>query len=346
MTHDTVRAMRWRDGALELLDQRLLPGASEYLRLTTAPAVAHAISDLVVRGAPAIGITAAYGVVLSTLQHAEVSGPEKSQRIAADVALLAAARPTAVNLCWALQRLQPLLEDVDAPDLSERCLGEAKQIHQQDIAANHQMGELGAAYIDSGSSVLTHCNTGSLATGGYGTALGVIRTAYRQGRIERIYADETRPWLQGARLTAWELQQDRIPADLIIDGAAAWLMAQEGIQWLIVGADRVAANGDVANKIGTYQAAVAARHHGVKVMVAIPSSTLDMDMPDGSQIPIERRQPDEVTAVLGQPIAPADCGAWNPVFDITPAALVDVLVTEKGALEHPDKDTIAALMAT
>ncbi|MGM0476797.1 MAG: S-methyl-5-thioribose-1-phosphate isomerase, partial [Pseudomonadota bacterium] len=310
-------------------------------------AVAQAITDMVVRGAPAIGVTAAFGAVLAGREA--LAEPDPTAAFVERLARLNAARPTAVNLAWALERMGRVAgSGVAAPGrpAPDALLVEAEAIHTEDVAANRRMGELGAAFIAPGSGVLTHCNTGSLATGGYGTALGVIRRAWVDGRLNAVYAGETRPWLQGARLTAWELAADAIPATLLTDGAGAALMRSGAVQWVIVGADRVAANGDVANKIGTYSLAVAARHHGVRVMVVAPTSTLDASLPDGDAIPIESRDPDEVFACGGRRVAAEGVDAWNPVFDITPAALVDVLVTEKGALEHPDTAGIARLLAS
>lgn len=341
--HDRVRAVVWRNDALELLDQRLLPGTMSYPRLTTAAEVAQAIRDMVVRGAPAIGIAAAYGVVLAARsRHAEA--PDRWRTlIGEDLALLSAARPTAVNLCWALRRMERVIAETgDEP--VERLLAEALAIHQEDIAANRRMARLGAALLGERGAVLTHCNTGSLATGGYGTALGVIRTGYAAGLIERVYADETRPWLQGARLTAWELVQDRIPVTLLADAAAAALMRQGGVRWAIVGADRIAANGDVANKIGTYQLAVAARHHGVRFMVVAPTSTVDLGIASGAAIPIEQRAATELLTLGGQAVAAAGAEVWNPSFDVTPAALVDALVTERGVVLLPNAEKIKRLM--
>ncbi len=343
--HDTIRAVEWRDGRLFLLDQRILPERSDYLELNEPVAVAAAIRDMVVRGAPAIGVTAAYGVVLAARGRFATGPSGWRSAIRADLDVLAAARPTAVNLFWALDRMGRLIESLGDGDPEPALLAEAVAIHEEDIAANHRMGELGAALIEGqGQGVLTHCNTGSLATGGYGTALGVIRSAYAQGRIERVYADETRPWLQGARLTAWELVQDRIPVTLLADGAAAHLMRQGRVTWVVVGSDRIAANGDVANKIGTYSAAVAARHHGVKFMVVAPTSTVDMSLPDGSGIPIENRGADEVLTVRGQRIAPEGAEAWNPAFDVTPAELIDAIVTEKGVVRNPTREKMVEMM--
>lgn len=327
---DSVRPVLWRDGAVVLLDQRRLPGEVVHLTCRRADEVAEAIRAMVVRGAPAIGIAAAYGVVLA----ADDLDP------AAALDRLAAARPTAVNLGWALARMRPLLE---AGAGADRLLDAAQAIHEEDVAGNRRLGELGAAYVEPGSAVLTHCNTGSLATGGYGTALGVIRSAWAAGRLTRVYAGETRPWLQGARLTAWELLADGIPVDLLADGAAAALLRTGEVSCVVVGADRVAANGDVANKIGTYALALAARAHGVRFLVAAPMSTVDFDTASGDDIPIEHRPAAEVLGFSARRVAADGAGAWNPVFDITPAALVDVLVTERGVLERPDRERLAAL---
>ncbi len=340
--HDNIRAVAWRDARLYLLDQRLLPHRQEFLAFETAAAVADAIRDMVVRGAPAIGVTAAYGVVLAARAAFASASSDWRRVIEKDLALLAAARPTAVNLCWALERMQGAMKDVPG-DPESALLHEAVRIHEEDIRANRRMGELGAALIEQPCAVLTHCNTGSLATGGYGTALGVIRSGFASGRITGVFADETRPWLQGARLTAWELVQDYIPVTLLADGAAAWLMSQGKVDWVIVGADRIAANGDAANKIGTYSAAVSARHHGVKFMVVAPTSTIDLSTPEGKAIPIEQRPESEVLSLADQPIAAEGAAAWNPSFDVTPAGLIDAIVTEKGVVLKPDTARVAAL---
>jgi methylthioribose-1-phosphate isomerase len=306
--------------------------------------VAEAIRDMVVRGAPAIGIAAAYGVVLAARTRPVGNLESWRESIHEDLQRLAASRPTAVNLFWALRRMeQVILESFSDP--VERLLAEARAIHEQDIAANRRMGQLGAAVLGERGAVLTHCNAGALATGGYGTALGVIRAGYAAGLIERVYADETRPWLQGARLTAWELVQDGIPVTLLADGAAAALMKQGRVRWVIVGADRIAANGDVANKIGTYGLAVAARHHGVRLMVVAPTSTVDMAIPHGAAIPIEQRAAGELLTLGGQPVAAAGAEVWNPSFDVTPAELVDALVTERGVIWAPDATKMVRMMA-
>ncbi|MBL8259373.1 MAG: S-methyl-5-thioribose-1-phosphate isomerase [Candidatus Competibacteraceae bacterium] len=341
---DRVRAVIWREDALELLDQRLLPGELRYRRLSGAAEVAQAIREMVVRGAPAIGIAAAYGVVLAA-RACRARDPERWRALVADdLALLAAARPTAVNLFWALRRMERVMREPVADPLA-RLLDEARAIHREDIAANRRMGQLGAALLKERGAVITHCNAGALATGGHGTALGVIREAYAAGLIERVYADETRPWLQGARLTAWELVQDGIPVTLLADGAAAALLRRGGIRWAIVGADRIAANGDVANKIGTYHLALAARYHGVRFMVVAPTSTVDLSLANGSAIPIEQRAAEELLELGGQRVAAVGAEVWNPSFDVTPAAWVDALVTERGVVLAPDTVKMAELMA-
>ena len=339
--YDSIRALRWSGDALLLLDQRRLPHEETWLSCSDAAQVADAIHALVVRGAPAIGIAAAYGVVLAARACVAAGRAPGVEALAADFERLRASRPTAVNLFWALDRMRERLRAGADLDALEQ---EARAIEEEDLAANRRMGEAGAALIAPGSGVLTHCNTGSLATAGYGTALGVIRAGYAGGRIERVFAGETRPWLQGSRLTSWELLRDGIPAKLIADSAAAHLMRSGQVQWLVVGADRIAANGDTANKIGTYQLAIAARHHGLRVMVVAPSSTVDLATPDGDHIPIELRDPEELLGVGGQRIAAHEVQAWNPVFDVTPAALIDAIVTERGVVEHPGPGDLARLL--
>lgn len=339
---DSIRAVTWRNSLLYLLDQRLLPHRQIYLNFDKAGAVTRAIRDMVVRGAPAIGIAAAYGAVLAARSAFASSGSNWRKAFEADLAMLAAARPTAVNLTWALERMRRIIGNIQG-DPEPALLQEARRIHQEDIQANHRMGELGAALIEQPCSVLTHCNAGSLATGGYGTALGVIRSGFAKGMINNVFADETRPWLQGARLTAWELVQDQIPVTLLADGAAAWLMRQGKIDWVVTGADRIAANGDTANKIGTYNTALAARHHGVKFMVVAPVSTIDPSIPDGSGIPIEQRPQAELLSLAEQSIAAEGASAWNPSFDITPAELIDAIVTERGIVLKPDAQGVATL---
>jgi methylthioribose-1-phosphate isomerase len=339
--YDHVRPIRWDGRQLELLDQRKLPFTVEYLACRDSDSVAGAIRDLVVRGAPAIGIAAAFGVVLATLGIEAADGRAALAALEPDIDALGRSRPTAVNLMWAIARMRGAIANAGADwrDVAER---EALAIEREDLAANRHMGALGAGLIAPGSGVLTHCNTGSLATAGFGTALGVIRAGVAMGRIGKVYAGETRPWLQGARLTVWELLEDGIGATLIADAAGAHLMRTGAVQWLVVGADRICANGDTANKIGTYQHAIAARHHGVKVMVVAPASTVDMATPDGSAIHIEERHGDELLAMGGVRTVAEGVTAFNPVFDVTPAALIDALVTERGVIEHPD---VASMLA-
>ena len=337
-------AVLWLRDGLCLLDQRLLPGRAEFLSLRTSAEVARAIGEMVVRGAPAIGIAAAYGVVLAARARFGQSRADWRSLIQPDLEELAAARPTAVNLSWALERMGRRMDLLAEEDPGPALLDEALAIHREDRLANRRMGELGAALIEGPTAVITHCNAGALATGGYGTALGVVRAAFAAGRVTRVYADETRPWLQGSRLTAWELVQDGIPVTLQADGAAASLMAGGGIGWVIVGSDRIAANGDVANKIGTYGLAVLARHHRVRFMVAAPTSTVDLGVASGAAIPIEERDPEEVLTCAGSRLGPAGVDARNPVFDVTPAALVDYLVTERGVVQRPTREKLRRLM--
>ena len=327
----TAPAIRWFDNELQLLDQRILPHEIKYLTLASADETALAITDMVVRGAPAIGITAAYGIAVAARNNESLADAYQQ---------LAKSRPTAVNLFWALARMSKV-----QPQTFNTLLAEAKAIHAEDIAANLRLGQLGAGLIADNSQIYTHCNAGALATGGYGTALGVIRAAHSDNKLTQVYAGETRPWLQGARLTAWELMQENIPVKLCAEGAAAQLFRQGKVDWLIVGADRIAANGDVANKIGTYGLALLAKHHGIKVMIAAPTSTIDMQTAAGDDIVIEQRPSAEVTHHKGQAIAPEGCEAINPAFDITPAALIDVIATEKGLILQPSNETVAMLMS-
>lgn len=327
-----VHALVWQDKQLSVLDQRKLPEQVHYDIFTTAPEIAVAIKTMRVRGAPAIGIAAAYGVVLSVLQHYAADHRQWRQQVEADMKVLAASRPTAVNLSWALAIMQAELALIKGSPI-KAVIDQACEIHQQDIIANQTMGEIGADILQDAQGLLTHCNAGALATGGYGTALGVIRSACRR-QERKVFAGETRPWLQGARLTIWELAEDNISATLIADSAAAMLMKSGKIDWIIVGADRIAANGDVANKIGTYSLAVLAKHHAIKMMVVAPLSTIDFAVENGSEIEIEERDNCELLP---------DCyageegliSAWNPVFDVTPAALISVIVTERGAVFNP-----------
>lgn len=345
LSSDRVPAIDWRADHLALLDQRCLPDTEQYLEYRDAPAVADAIAAMVVRGAPAIGIAAAYAMVLSVRAHRAGSASGWRDAVTADMNRLARARPTAVNLCWALARMRRVLEgagDKNAPTAMEI---EACRIHAEDVAANVRMGEIGGELLASDpGDVMTHCNAGALATGGFGTALGVVRAAHRRGLLKRVYAGETRPWLQGARLTAWELVREGIPVTLVADGAAAHLMRQGRVRWVIVGADRITLRGDVVNKIGTYALAIAARHHGVRFMVVAPVSTVDATLHSGEEVAIEARSAQELLEFRGVPLAAAGASAWNPSFDVTPAELVDVIVTERGVVQHPHETGLSALL--
>jgi methylthioribose-1-phosphate isomerase len=345
--HSAPDAIRWEggvDGSLILLDQTKLPLQTVFLNCFDAEAVFEAIRSLRVRGAPAIGIAAAYGVVLG-LGRAPGTADESPLRVLdAVVNRLAASRPTAVNLFWALQRMRDrVTQGSNLPDLQQMrqiALSEARAIHEEDRATCHAIGKLGATLIPSTAQVLTHCNTGGLATSEYGTALGVFFTAQDMGKALHVYVDETRPLLQGARLTAWELLQRKIPATLICDSMSAHVMATRKIDAVFVGADRIAANGDTANKIGTYGLALIAKAHGVPFYVAAPSSTFDLSIADGSQIPIEERRAEEITEGYGIRTAPEGVVAYNPAFDVTPASLITAIVTEKGIISPVSQRTI------
>jgi methylthioribose-1-phosphate isomerase len=330
-------SIRWKDGVLEIIDQTKLPWEYEVLKLTNCRQVAEAIRCLKVRGAPAIGVAAAYGVVLGVWDIEDESLVDA--RMLEVIAILRATRPTAVNLFWALERMQQVYETNRGKRLDEvkrSLLQEAHCIFKEDIEANKQIGRYGAGLIEDGDVILTHCNAGALATAGYGTALGVIRAAWNSKKRIKVLVNETRPLLQGSRLTAWELQQENIPFEIITDSAAGFLMQQGEINKVIVGADRIAANGDVANKIGTYSLAVLAYYHGIPFYVAAPTSTIDHSLKKGEQIPIEMRSPEEVTRIYGLQIAPSEAPAKNPAFDITPHQLITAIITEKGVLKPED----------
>jgi len=345
---EKVKALEWRDSALYLLDQRLLPQQEFWQRYDSAADVALAIREMRVRGAPAIGIAAAFAVVLAAQQHIANQVTNLPLALEADFKLLAESRPTAVNLFWALEKMRSCLKlAVQHQQPLQLLEAQAVAILNDDREANLYTAELGLQMMRATNPtqqhVMTHCNTGALATGGFGTALGVIRAAYLDGLVSCVHVNETRPWLQGSRLTAWELVGEGIPSLLNVDSSAAHLMAQGKITWVIVGADRITANGDVANKIGTYQLAVLARYHNVKVMVVAPSSTIDMQLSSGTQIPIEERAGEEILYVGEQRIA-AEIAAFNPVFDVTPAHLIDVIVTERGCVEQPTAEKMRILM--
>jgi len=341
-----VQALRWTGERLELIDQRVLPSRFQYVSCSSAAEVAQAIRDMVVRGAPAIGCAAAFGVALEALRCAALPRPEFDRRLAAASETLARSRPTAVNLSWALARMRRMSAagaTQSSAETAQALLGEAQRIFGEDIEINHAIGRAGAALVVDGARVMTHCNAGALATAGHGTALGIIRSARDQGKRISVIANETRPFLQGARLTAWELVQEAIPVTLITDSMAGHMMQRGKVDLVIVGADRIAANGDVANKIGTYTLAVLASRHRIPFYVAAPLSTIDLTVPDGPAIPIEERGAEEVTGYGGIRWAPVGVEAANPAFDVTAAELVTAIVTERGVMLAPDKAKIRAL---
>ena len=341
-----VESLRWRGTRLELIDQRALPDRLEYVSCTSAAEVAEAIRAMVVRGAPAIGCTAAFGVALEA--HRQQDCPPREFEAAMETAFqaLVASRPTAVNLFWALERMRAALRSKPQEDpkaAAARLAEAALALFKADLETNRAIGRAGAALVPDGARVLTHCNTGALATAGHGTALGVIRSARDAGKRVSVIASETRPYLQGARLTAWEMIQEKIPVTLITDNAAGHLMRLGKIDLVLVGADRIAANGDLANKIGTYTLALLAEHHRIPFYVAAPLSSIDTSVADGAAIPIEERGASEVTGYAGQRWAPEGVSVANPAFDITPAKLVSGLFTEKGVVTRPDERKIRAL---
>jgi len=335
-----IPTVEWKNDHVVILDQRVLPGEVRFLDCEKYEDVAEAIRNLSVRGAPAIGVTASLGIALGAKQYPGADLQGFLVHMEQVCHTFASTRPTAVNLFWAVDRMKRTLASASVSTIQDMQKGlqeEALAVLDEDIRVNRELGKFGSAIIRDGDHILTHCNAGALATAGYGTALGVVRAAWEQGKQIRVYADETRPVLQGARLTAWELQQDGIPVTLITDNAAGALMKQHKIQCCVVGADRIAANGDVANKIGTYSVAVLAKAHGIPFYVAAPSSTIDMQTPDGEGIPIEERSPSEVTCLYGdRSIAPRGIDVWNPAFDVTPAELVTGIITERGIFAPPD----------
>ena len=352
-----IETLRWFNNRLEMIDQRILPAAFEYLSYYTASSVAEGIRSMVVRGAPAIGVAAAYGVALealhlseepSTLRQAQGERVGFNKGMEEGFKVLAASRPTAVNLFWALQRMRKVWESVatqSPQDIAQRLLAEAHEILAEDIRINKAMGAHGAALLKDGARVLTHCNAGALATAGWGTALGVFRSAVEAGKKISVIADETRPFLQGARLTAWEMVQENIPVTLITDNMAGYMMAHGEVDAVVVGTDRVAANGDVANKIGTYMVAVLAQWHNIPFYVACPISTIDMNIATGADIPIEERSVEEVKGFRDYHWAAEGVKIRNPAFDVTPAELVTGLITERGVVLKPDVQSIRKLMA-
>lgn len=326
-----MEAIRWEGTSLALLDQTKLPGTVVWDSYTDYRLVADAIRRLVVRGAPAIGVAAAYAYCLAAIELDCLDAPDRAERLKEAKATLAASRPTAVNLFWALDRMEACTGDL---------IAEAIAIHEEDITMNRAMGEFGAQVVPENARILTHCNAGALATGGYGTALGVIRSAHAQGKVSMVYADETRPLLQGSRLTAYELVEDGIPATLIADNMAAGLMRAGKIDMVVLGCDRMAANGDFANKIGTYSVAINAHHHGVPFYTALPFSTIDMSIPDGSYIPIEERDRDELIHLGEKQTAPLTVGVYNPAFDMTPHELLTGIITERGVIYPPFRENL------
>ncbi len=335
-----IPTLTWTPEGVRFIDQTKLPLEESYVLATTYEQVAEAIVTMVVRGAPAIGVSAAYGIALGTMNSKAKTPEEFAPEFEKICARLAATRPTAVNLFWAIDRMKALFaalagSGVPLDEIKARLLAEAHAMYDEDIAACKAMGAYGAALLPEEGGVLTHCNAGALASCGYGMALGVIRSAVEQGKRILVYADETRPFLQGARLTAWELMADHIPTTVICDNMAASLMRQGRIQAVVVGADRIAANGDTANKIGTYNLAILAREHGIPFYVAAPWSTIDLATPTGDSIPIEERPAREVTHHAGKQVTPDGVGICNPAFDVTPAKYIAAIITERGVLRAP-----------
>jgi methylthioribose-1-phosphate isomerase len=341
-----IETLRWVNDHLEMIDQRVLPTEFKYIPAYSADEMANCIHDMVVRGAPAIGVAAAYGIALEALKLKYLPSDLFNQEMAIGFELIGKSRPTAVNLFWALKRMKERLASIagnSSESIAHELLALAKEIHEDDIRINRAMGAYGAELLKDGDRVLTHCNAGALATAGHGTALGVIRSAVEAGKKISVIADETRPFLQGARLTAWEMVQEQIPVTLITDNMSGYLMSKGEIDAVVVGADRVAANGDVANKIGTYMVAVLAQRHNIPFYVACPLSTIDLGIPSGSEIPIEERDPKEVTGFRDIQWAPKNIRVRNPSFDITPADLVTALITEKGLVHQPNAQNVIAL---
>jgi methylthioribose-1-phosphate isomerase len=343
----SIKPILFENGILKMIDQRLLPAEEVWLEYTDYRAVAEAIQTMVVRGAPAIGVAAAFGAAFGARNIVATGFEEFMAEFEQVCAVLAATRPTAVNLFWALERMKTCARahaQLAGADLKARLLAEAAEIAEEDERLNRTMGKNGEPLIPDGGRILTHCNAGALATAGYGTALGVIRAAVEAGKKVAVFADETRPWLQGARLTAWELQKDQIPVTLICDNMAGHLMSKGEIDCVIVGADRIAANGDTANKIGTYTVAVLAKEHGIPFYVAAPISTIDFAIPDGSHIPIEERAAREVTHSGERQLAPTGVAVRNPAFDVTPARYITAIITERGVVKGDYQRGLQALV--
>jgi methylthioribose-1-phosphate isomerase len=341
-----IQTLEWTDHGVRFIDQTKLPTEETYVTCTTHEEVADVIRTMVVRGAPAIGVAAAMGIALGVKNSKAERVSDLKNEFDKICDIIGKTRPTAVNLFWAIHRMTEKFEGVRSrpiPQIKQTLIEEAQRMHAEDIAANQAMGRHGATLMPSSGGVLTHCNAGALATAGYGTALGVIRAAVEQGKKIHVYADETRPFLQGSRLTAWELMKDGIPTTVISDNMAGAMMSQGKIGAIVVGADRIAANGDVANKIGTYTVAILAKEHGIPFYVAAPISTVDLDCPDGSQIPIEQRNPREVSHIAGKQMVPDGVGIENPAFDVTPAKYVAAIITEKGIARAPYGESLGKL---
>jgi methylthioribose-1-phosphate isomerase len=341
-----IQTLEWIDSGVRFIDQTKLPSEETYVTCTSYEQVADVIRNMVVRGAPAIGVAAAMGIALGVKNSRASNIAELKQDFETIAEVIGKTRPTAVNLFWAIRRMREKFESLlsrPLPEIKRALIEEAKRMHAEDIAANRAMGRHGAALMPASGGVLTHCNAGALATCGYGTALGVIRAAVEAGKKIHVYADETRPFLQGSRLTAWELMKDGIPTTVISDNMAGAMMRQGKIGAIVVGADRIAANGDVANKIGTYSLAVLAKEHGIPFYVAAPFSTIDLETPDGSKIPIEQRSAREVTHIAGKAIAPEGVQVENPAFDVTPAKYVHAIITERGVARAPYETSLRDL---
>lgn len=340
--------IEWQADAIVMVDQRKLPGQEVYVRCKTAAEVARAITTMVIRGAPAIGVAAAMGIALGMRRSKAQGTRQYAVEFTKLCELMARTRPTAVNLFWAIDRMRRsfaagVQAGESATELTARLEREAGQIHDEDVASCRAMGQFGAAVVPAAARILTHCNAGALATAGYGTALGVIRAAHEQGKVLQVFADETRPFLQGARLTAWELVRDHVPTTVITESMAGPLMRSGGVDMVVVGADRIAANGDFANKVGTYTVALLAEAHGLPFYVAAPLSTIDLATPNGEAIPIEQRSAKEVTHMGSTRLTPEGASVWNPAFDVTPARLVAGIITERGIARAPFTESLARL---
>lgn len=341
-----IHTLEWTDKGVRFIDQTKLPTEEVYVVCTTYQQVADVIRNMVVRGAPAIGVAAGMGIALGVNNSKAEIGADLKKDFDQICKVIGETRPTAVNLFWAIRRMQDKFESLrvrPVAQIKSALVAEAQRMHAEDIAANQSMGRHGATLMPSSGGVLTHCNAGALATAGYGTALGVIRAAVEQGKKIHVYADETRPFLQGSRLTAWELMKDGIPTTVISDNMAGAMMKQGKIGAIVVGADRIAANGDVANKIGTYTVAVLAKEHGIPFYVAAPISTIDLETADGSGIPIEQRNEKEVTHIAGKQMVPNGVGVENPAFDVTPAKYVAAIITERGIAKAPYEESLRRL---